>query len=198
MTSIFYLLRKNIKNGIVDTFRHPLKLIVYGMIALSLVYAVIRGFTMEVDVNDRLDSRILYGGFLALLYFISIPIMLKGLSTGSSFFTMGDVNNLFVAPIAPKKLLVYGIGKQLATSLFLVVCFSAYGSMALKMFDLSVGDALLLVGGIALMLLMVQIITLLLFCLCSARPSLSNILKYFIYFLPIYALGSGYTVWCSA
>ena len=190
MTSIFYLLRKNIKNGIVDTFRHPLKLIVYGMIALSLVYAVIRGFTMEVDVNDRMDSRILYGGFLALLYFISIPIMLKGLSTGSSFFTMGDVNNLFVAPIAPKKLLVYGIGKQLATSLFLVVCFSAYGSMALKMFDLSVGDALLLVGGIALMLLMVQIITLLLFCLCSARPSLSNILKYFIYFLPIYALGS--------
>ena len=66
MTSIFYLLRKNIKNGIVDTFRHPLKLIVYGMIALSLVYAVIRGFTMEVDVNDRLDSRILCGCILSV------------------------------------------------------------------------------------------------------------------------------------
>ena len=116
--------------------------------------------------------------------------MLKGLSTGSTFFTMGDVNNIFVAPISPKKILVYGIGKQLATSLFLVVCFSAYGSMALKMFDLSVQSALLLVAGIALMLFMVQMITLLIFCICSARPVLSTYLKYFIYFLALYALGS--------
>ena len=190
MRSILYLLRKNVKNGVVDTFRHPLKLIVYGLLALSLVYAVIRGFTMEVDINDVLDQRILYGGFLALLYFISIPIMLKGISTGSTFFTMGDVNNLFTAPISPKKLLVYGIGKQLATSLFLVVCFSAYGSMAFKLFELSVTSALLLVGGIALMLLMVQIVTLLLFCLCSTWPSVSRYLKYFIYSLAVYALGS--------
>lgn len=188
MDSIFYLLRKNVKNGIVDTFRHPMKLIVYGLIAASIVAALIRGFTMEVDVSEMPDRRILYGSFLALLYFISIPIMLKGLSTGSTFFTMGDVNNFFVSPISPKKILIYGIGKQLATSLFLVVCFSAYGSMALKMFDLSAQSALLLVGGIALMLFMVQMITLLIFCLCSARPVISNYLKYFIYALALYAL----------
>lgn len=190
MNAIMYLLRKNIKNGIIDTFRHPMKLLVYGFVAASLVYAVIRGFTMEVDVQDRLDIRILSGAFLALLYFISIPIMLKGLSTGSSFFTMGDVNNLFVAPVHPKRILVYGIGKQLATSLFLVVCFSAYGSMAIKMFDISLGSALLLVGGIALMLFIVQMVTLLIFCLCSARPGLTNYFKYFIYSLALYALAS--------
>lgn len=190
MRAIFYLLRKNIKNAIVDTLHHPLKLIVYGLIGASLVYAVIRGFTMEVDVSQKLDPRILYGAYLALLYLISIPIMLKGLSTGSSFFTMGDVNNIFVAPVSPKRVLVYGIGKQLATSLFLVVCFSAYGSMAVRLFDLSVGQALLLVGGIALLLLLVQIITLLLFCLCSAHPSLSIVLKIFIYLLAGYALGA--------
>jgi len=190
LQSILFLLRKNIKNGIIDTFRHPLKLIVYGLIAASLVFAVIRSFTMEVDVTERLDSRILSGAFLTLLYFISIPIMLKGLSTGSTFFTMGDVNNIFAAPISPKKILVYGIGKQLATSLFLVVCFSAYGSMALKMFDLSAQNALLLVAGIALMLLIVQIITLLFFCICSARPVISRYLKLFIYFLAVYALAA--------
>ena len=79
-----------------------MKLIVYGLIAASIVAALIRGFTMEVDVSEMLDRRILYGSFLALLYFISIPIMLKGLSTGSTFFTMGDVNNFFVSPISPK------------------------------------------------------------------------------------------------
>lgn len=187
---ILYLLRKNIKNGIIDTFRHPLKLLVYGLMGASLVYAVIRGFTMEVDINDRLDMRILSGAFLALLFFISIPILLKGVSTGSNFFTMGDVNNIFVSPLHPKGILIYGIGKQLASSLFLVVCFSAYGSMAFKMFDLSTGDALLLVGGIAMMLLVVQIVTLLIFCLCSARPKLSVYFKYFIYCIAIYAIGT--------
>ncbi len=190
MGSILYLLRKNIKNAIVDTFRHPMKLIVYGLIAASLVYAVVRGFTMEVDVDDMLDSRILYGAYLALLYFISIPIMLKGLSTGSSFFTLSDVTNIFTAPISPKKILVYGIGKQLATSLFLVVCFSAYGSMAIKMFELTIGGALLLVGGIALMLLIVQIMTLLIFCICSSKPSLSIYFKLFIFSLALFALGT--------
>ena len=190
MKSIFFLLRKNVKNAVLDTFRHPLKLIVYGLIGASLVYAVIRGFTMDVDVNDKLDPRILNGAFLALLYLVSIPIMLKGLSTGSSFFTMGDVNNIFVAPISPKRILVYGIGKQLATSLFLVVCFSAYGSMAVKMFDLTLGKALVLVGGIILMLLMIQIVTLLLFCLCSAKPFLVPFFKGLIYLLIVYGLGS--------
>lgn len=190
MKAIMYMLRKNIKNGVRDAFMHPMKLLVYGLVAASIVYAVIRGFTMEVDVNDKLDMRILSGAFLALLYLISIPIMLKGLSTGSSFFTMGDVNNLFVAPISPKKILVYGIGRQLAASLFLVVCFAAYGSMAIKMFDISWGNALILVAGIALMLFMVQMVTLLIFCLCSAHPVLTNYFKYFIYALALYALGS--------
>ena len=190
MKAIAYMLRKNIKNEVVDTFRHPLKLIFYGLIAASLVYAVIRGFTMEVDVNDKLDPRILSGAFFALLYFISIPIMLKGLSTGSSFFSMGDVNNIFVAPISPKRILVYGIGKQLATSLFLVVCFSAYGSMAIKMFDIGPVQALILVLGIALMLFIVQMVTLLIFCLCSARPVITNYLKYFVYSLALFALAA--------
>lgn len=190
MNAILYMLRKNVKNAVIDTLKSPLKMIVYLFIGASLVYAVIQGFTMNRSVDEQLDPRILYGAYLALLHFISVPIMLKGLNTGSSFFAMSDVNNIFVAPISEKKILTYGIGRQLATSLFLVVCFSAYGSMAIRMFELSIADALMLVGGIALMLIIVQLITLLLFCLCSAHPRLSVYLKFVIYLLPVYALGS--------
>ena len=190
MDSIIYLLRKNIKNAVIDTFRHPLKLIVYLLIGASIVYAVVRGFTFSGAIGDRLDIRILYGVYFALLFFLSIPIMLKGLSTGSTFFTMGDVNNLFVAPINNKRLLVYGIGKQLAASLFLVVCFSAYGSFAIRMFDLSLTDAVMLVAGIILMLFMVQVITLLLFCVCSAKPRRAVFLRFVIIALPLFAIGS--------
>ena len=189
MKAILYMLRKNIKNAIIDTLKSPLKLLVYSFLAASLIFALIKGFTMEVSVDDRLDMRILHGAYLAIFFFISIPIMHKGLSTGSTFFSMSDVNQIFVAPISAKKILVYGIGRQLAASLFLVVSFSAYGSMAIRMFDLTLTQALMLVLGIAAMLLIVQLITLLLFCLCSAHPRLLPFLRLFIYSLPIYALG---------
>lgn len=189
MNAILYMLGKNIKNAIIDTLKSPLKLLVYSFLAASLIFALIKGFTMEVPVDQRLDMRILHGAYLAIFFFISIPIMHKGLSTGSTFFSMSDVNQLFVAPISSKKILTYGIGRQLAASLFLVVSFSAYGSMAIRMFDLTWSRALLLVLGIAAMLFVVQINTLLLFCLCNAHPRLMPFLKLFIYSLPVYALG---------
>ena len=188
MKAILYLLRKNVKNGIIDTFKSPLKLIVYSFIAASLVFAVIQGFTMDSTMDEPPDKRILFGAYLALLFFISIPIMLKGLSTGSSFFGLSDVNNIFVAPVSEKKVLTYGIGRQLASSLFLVVCFSAYGSIGIRVFELSTVDALYLFGGIALMMLIVQMVTLLLFCICSAFPRATFYLKLFIYSLPVFAL----------
>ncbi len=190
MKAILYLLRKNVKNAVIDTFRSPLKLIVYGFIAASLVYAVIQGFVMDSTMDEPPDKRILFGAYLALLFFISIPIMLKGLSTGSSFFGLSDVNNIFVAPISEKRVLTYGIGRQLASSLFLVVCFSAYGSIGIRVFELSTADSLYLFGGIALMMLIVQMVTLLLFCICSAFPRASFYLKLMIYLLPIFALGA--------
>lgn len=190
MKAILYLLRKNVKNAVIDTFKSPLKLIVYGFIAVSLVYAVIQGFVMDSTMDEPPDRRILFGAYLALLFFISIPIMLKGLSTGSSFFGLSDVNNIFVAPISAKKVLTYGIGRQLASSLFLVVCFSAYGSIGIRVFELGAVDALYLFGGIALMMLIVQMVTLLLFCICSAFPRAAAYLKLLIYLLPIFALGA--------
>lgn len=189
MGSIFYIMRKTVKNAVVDTFRHPIRLILYGLIGLSLIYAVIMGFTMNtVEYDVTKDTRALYGGYLALLHFISIPIMLKGLSTGTSFFSMGDVNNIFVAPLSSKKILIYGVGRQLASMLFLVVCFSSYGGMVMRVFRLSVSNALLLVLGILMMFIMVQIITLMIFCLSSGHPKRANVLKYFIYAIPIYTL----------
>ena len=48
----------------------------------------------------------------------------SGLSTGSSLFTMPDIGLLFVAPISPKKILMYGlintVGKTLLGSIFIL------------------------------------------------------------------------------
>ena len=78
MKAIFYVVRKAVKNAVLDTFRHPARLILYALIGLSLIYGIIMGFTMNaVDYELSKDIRALYGGYLALLHFISIPIMLN-------------------------------------------------------------------------------------------------------------------------
>ena len=66
MNAVFYMLRKNVKNAIIDTLKSPLKLIVYLFIGASIVFAVIRGFMTERAVEDMLDERILYGAYLAI------------------------------------------------------------------------------------------------------------------------------------
>ena len=189
MTAIFYIIRKAVKNAVLDTLRHPARLILYLLIGVSLVYGVIMGFTMNaVDYELSKDIRALYGGYLALLHFISIPIMLKGLSSGTNFFSMSDVNNIFSAPLSPKKILVYGVGRQLLSMLFLVICFSSYGGMVMRVFRLSVSNALLLVGGILMTFVFVQMITLVIFCISSGHPKRANVLKYIIYAIPVYTL----------
>ncbi len=189
MDSIFYLVRKTVKNAVIDVFRHPLMLVMYGVFFLSIISAVLMGYANSTATYSvEKDTRALYGGYLALLHFISIPIMLKGLSSGTSFFSMCDVNNIFVSPMSEKKILIYGVGRQLASMLFLVVCFSAYGGMAMNIFRLSLTDAVLLIAGIFIMFILVQMITLMIFCLSSGHPKRANIMKYIIYAIPVYPL----------
>ena len=45
MDSIFYMLRKTVKNAVIDIVRHPMQLIMYSLLAASMVYAVIVSFS---------------------------------------------------------------------------------------------------------------------------------------------------------
>lgn len=193
MNSIFYLLRKTVKNEILDTIRHPLKFLLYAFVAVSMLYGAIRGYTAGDDLGKSevfSDPRLLSGAYLAVLFFISIPVMLKGLSSGTSFFSLSDVNNMFVAPISPKRILVYGIGRQLASMIVLVVTFAAYGGMIINMFSVTVPQTFVLIMGIVLMLIMVQLVTLMIFCLASMHPIRAKVMKYIIYAMAFFALGT--------
>ncbi len=195
MNAIFYLMQKTVKNSILDTLRHPLKCILYGFIILSMIYGAVMGFTAASDGSSFLDrvievsgGRLLSGAYMVVLYFISVPILLKGLSEGTSFFTLSDVNHMFIAPVSEKTVLMYGIGRRLASMLMLVVTFSAYGGMLVNMFHITIGETLMLIIGIVLMLIFVQFTTLMLFCLTSGHPKRAAVLRYFIYgmaFVPL-------------
>lgn len=108
MKAIVYMLRKTIKNGIIDILHHPMQLIVYLFIALTTVSGVITAMTSNISEEEtHFDFRILQGAYLLILYFISVPIMLKGTNASTTFFKMSDVANVFTAPISEKKILIW-------------------------------------------------------------------------------------------
>ncbi len=190
MKAILYMLVHSLKNAVIDVLRHPARGIVYLFLIVSVAYGAVSGFTMSAEIDTIGDMRILSGAYLAILYFVSIPVMLKGLSMGARFFSQSDVSNIFVAPISEKKILIYGIGRQLTTVLFLVFCFLSYGSIAMRYFNISVSSAVFLIVGLLCMLVFVQLMTILIFCICNGHRIRSAIVKSLIYFLPVYALGA--------
>ena len=186
MKAIIYMLRKTVKNGIIDILHHPLQLIVYLFIALTTVSGIVIALTRNIGYEQaHSDFRILQGAYLLILYFISIPIMLKGTNASTTFFKMSDVANVFTAPISEKRILVYGVGRQMTAILMLLVCFISYGAIAVQYFSLTIWDAVLLLLGIGVMLFEVQMVTVLIFCVCNGRPARIRMMKYAIYFIII-------------
>ena len=211
MRPILYVISRTVKNEIIDTVRHPLKFLLYGFIIVSMIYGAVLGFTMnteEMADGQLSDMRLLSGGYLAVLFFISIPIMRKGLSEGTSFFSLSDVNNIFTAPISERTVLMYGVGRQLAAMIIFLLTFTAYGGMLINMFHLKVYQMLLMLMGILIMLVMVQLVTLMIFCLVSNNPVRVRLIRFIIYamiIVPIgtvtvyvFAAGIGYDSICDA
>lgn len=52
MKAIVYMLRKTIKNGIIDILHHPMQLIVYLFIALTTVSGIITAMTSNISEEE--------------------------------------------------------------------------------------------------------------------------------------------------
>ena len=182
MSAIVYRVRKEIKNAFLDMFHHPAKLVLYlGLIALLGVSMFTNNHPSRPSTNALMDIRILHGIYLAVLLLIGVPSILVGLKSGATFFKMSDVNFMFVSPISPKTILAYGLVKQMASSLLMMVFLMFYSGMAINMFGISVWQMIALVAGVALMVFTIQLITLLIYSVTSGRPGRVLFVKVCLY-----------------
>lgn len=128
MKALVYLLLTTLKNRILSLRKKPAMLILYLIMILGITAIIIAanlGDKEQVATPNFADIRILYGitSGVALLFLFSF--ISTGLSTGSTLFTMADVGLLFVSPITSRRILVYGLIKQLGTT-FLSAIFILY------------------------------------------------------------------------
>ena len=159
---------------------HPARLVLYVAMIVLLVFSLLSG-SEHSGSREYLDIRVLNGIYLGVLLFIAVPSILAGLKSGTTFFKMSDVNFLFVSPISPKKILAYGLIKQMASSLLMMVFLLFYGGMVGNTFGVTVGQTIVLVLGIALMVFTMQIIVLLIYTFSSGRPERVRLVQTCLY-----------------
>jgi hypothetical protein len=180
MKAMFFLIRKEIKNGLLEMLRHPARLILYLAVVALLVFSLLSGSGRKSG-GGFLDFRILHGIYLIALLFIAVPSILTGLKSGTTFFKMSDVNFLFVSPISPKEILAYGLIKQMASTLLMMTFLLFYGGMAATAFGVTIGQTVTLVLGVALMVFTIQIIVLLVYMFSSGHPERVRLIETCLY-----------------
>ena len=184
MSSIFYLWKTTFKNRILDLKNHPshlvltiLAILFFGSALLSTVFSSGDTGPMAESQNLPLLGAILIGLFLFLL----VTQIQKGLSSGGSFFTMADVNLLFLAPVSPRKILAYGLIKQVGMSLLLGF-FILFQSATLRtFFGVGTSGLIAVFVGYCLFLVVGEILALAIYSYTRGDDSRRRVVKAVLY-----------------
>jgi len=185
MRALAYLIVTQIKNKILYLKKKPALMVLYGIVALMLIasIAVVILLGSDSSKTSSADERILYliiaGVGLLFVYNFTV----SGLSTGSSLFTMPDVGLLFVAPISPKKILMYGLlstfGKALLGSIFI---FYQIGNLK-SSFGYGFKEIFMLFIIFAIMLLLCQLLSIGIYIFSNGNNTRKTFVRTIIYSL---------------
>ena len=125
MKALTYLTLTRLKNSLKSFFKSPGRVILVLVFVGLFVMLLFTGGNATVGSADVRDIRELYGIVLGFYFLMFVILARAGLSNGASFFTMADVNNIFVAPFPQRSVLLYGLVRQLGTT-FMMAFFLIY------------------------------------------------------------------------
>ena len=184
MSSLLYVTKKTVKNWILETIRHPGRLIIYLILAFIIVSSVISNMglnTEDMEMGFTADISILHAVYFALLLITGCIVLSSALKSGTTVFTMSDVNMLFVSPISPKLILSFGLLKQMGAIVFAFIIFLLYGEMIRSIFNVTVAQAVVLIAGLLIFVLCCQITAMALYSLINGDIKRNRIIKAALY-----------------
>lgn len=169
MNSLLYLIRKSFKNNLKELLHKPGKMILYLLMIIIFVGLIIMSFTIEREAADIQPLFMLQGILFALLVVFLLTGIGKGLSRGETIFDMSDVNLLFVSPVSPHKILIYGI-IRLTRNSFYATFFILFQYNSLSLFGTDFGGVFLILACFILANIVISILALIIYNLTNQRP----------------------------
>lgn len=169
MKPLLYIIRKSVKNRILELKKKPSKIIAYLFFILLLIFCFVgrKGSTSHDIFNRNVYST----GAAVLILLFSVPDLLSSLNKGSTFFRGADVNLVFTAPISPQNVLVYGFIKQMYTILIslIFVLFQLPNLMRFRNIEPYAGIIIIL--GFFILILFNSILKVLIYSITSKNES---------------------------
>jgi len=185
MRSMMYLMLRQSKNRLLSLKHNPGKLIIYVLAIGFLVWTVIIAMRTQMpEVAGNIDS---FKGILAAFFLFSFVVsLIPAFNQGASFFEMEDANFLFIAPIKPRTVLLYGLVKAFKALLFGSWFMVFQIQWMRSSFGVGLGGALVAMFGYILVAIVCQTMTLFIYAFTNSSPRRKKLAKIIILvaFLP--------------
>ena len=187
MNSLFYLLFCDVKNSLRETVRKPARLALYVFAIFIIVLGLVVNAKISRNPAEFKDIHLLGGIFFALLTAMLLLYISQAFKLGSSLFQMSDVNLLFVSPVSPQKILIYGIAKTIKNASIAGIFILFQGGTLGRTFGAGPSSLLLILGMFALSFCLAEISAIIIYSVTSGNPARRRIAKAAIalVFLPI-------------
>ena len=171
MNSLFYLLFCGMKNSLRETIRKPARLVMYLFVIFLIGISLIGNVLMKRDPAELKDIHLLGGMFFALATMFLIYGLGRAFKSGSSLFQMSDVNLLFISPVKPQKILIYGVIQALKTAV-VAGLFILFQSATLgQLFGTGFLSPLLIIGIFALCFCLSEIISIIVYSVTNGNSA---------------------------
>jgi hypothetical protein len=176
MNVLFYILRKRLKNTFLEMLHKPGKLIIWIIILSIVVFNLVVASFNHIETAETMPLYVLkWAVFLYSTMFIIIGVK-QGLSSGGTMFEMNDVNFLFTSPIDPRKILLYGV-LQMGKTALLASFFLLFQGNTFNLFGVRLSGLFLVIAGFALGVCLMQIGSMVIYCLTNSRPKRKRVVK---------------------
>ncbi|MFT4146879.1 MAG: putative ABC exporter domain-containing protein [Mobilitalea sp.] len=186
MKALIYIIRKSMKNSLLELLHKPGKLILYICLILLIAVSAIASFFTTPPLQDQASMFWFTGILFAFLGMFVIMAVIKGIANGDAIFEMNDVNLLFVSPINPSKILFYGI-LRLTKTAFFAVFFILFQGSSLANFGVNYGGLLLTFLATMISVIVLSIVSLLLYSVTNGNAKRKTYVKAItiLVFLPL-------------
>ncbi|MBR2750738.1 MAG: putative ABC exporter domain-containing protein [Clostridiales bacterium] len=151
----------------------------------------------ETHIIANAVPRFQSGATFVFMGFTFLALII-GVKRGSSFFSPADISNMFVSPISPNRILMYGILRQFSISL-IATLFLLMQLINLRMyFGLWIKEMLILMIAWLMISLSCSILSIALYSLTATHPILRKIVLVIPYILAGgVILGLSFNIWRS-
>ena len=171
MNALLYILATSIKNRLLELLRKPIKLVLYVVCIVGMGALVVLPLITGSQSTASMDLIWLKGGFFLLLTMFVVISIKTGLSSGNTMFEMEDVNLLFVSPIKPQSILLYGLVQMAKTAFWAGFFLLFQGSTLRNVFGKGFEAILVLFLCFILNTVLMSIVSLVIYNLTNGRPA---------------------------